>query len=170
MTELITERLILRAPQSTDLDALYALTESVEMRRYLGGDPPSRVDSFNRLLRNAGSWSLYGYGTFMCVDRESGALIGNCGIFHSHRGLGKDFDDHPEAGWIIAQNQWGKGYAREAMTKALDWFDKAHGPHKIVAMIEEGNEASVHLADRLGFTFTRHDTLRGAAMRLHHRG
>ena len=53
----------LRQPRADDLPALYALTEPAEMREFLGPTPPSHADSFARLLRNAGCWSLYGYGT-----------------------------------------------------------------------------------------------------------
>ena len=150
MTELTTARLTLRPPRICDFDDLYALTATSDMRRFLGADEPSRADSFTRLLRNAGSWSLYGYGSFMVFERAEGVFIGTCGMFHSHRGLGMDFDNHAEAGWIIAQDQWGKGYAVEAMVAALTWFDRVHG-NRVVAMIETGNIASENVAAKLGF-------------------
>lgn len=169
MSEIITERLILRIPQASDLDALYALTSDDETRRYLGVATPSLPFSFARLLQNAGSWSLHGYGSFIVVEKASGLMIGNCGVFQSYRGLGDDFDDMPEAGWIIARNHWGLRYAREAMDAALSWFDKMHGPHPIVAMIQTGNSASVSLAKSLGFTFTRTAMLEQSEMQLFQR-
>ena len=169
MTQIITERLILRRPQASDLDALYALIEDAETRRFLGSAEPSRAREFTRMLQKAGSWSLYGYGTFIVIAKASGLMIGTCGVFHSYRGLGDDFDDMPEAGWIIARNHWGLGYAREAMDAALHWFDAEHGPQTIVAMIQTGNSASVSLAKSLGFTFTRTALLEQSEMRLFHR-
>ena len=168
MTCLTTERLTLRPPKADDFDALYTLTESPEMRRFLGADEPTRADSFARMLRNAGSWSLYGYGSFIVHERASGAFVGNCGIFHSYRGLRDDFDNRAEAGWIIAREHWGKGYAIEAMTAALDWFDRAHGS-AIVAMIEAGNTASEKVAATFGFSLMRTATLCGASMMLYQR-
>ena len=168
MTRLTTERLTLRPPEAGDFGALYTLTESPEMRRFLGADEPTRADSFARMLRNAGSWSLYGYGSFIVHEHASGALVGNCGIFHSYRGLGDDFDNRAEAGWIIAQGHWGKGYAIEAMAAALDWFDRAHGTD-VVAMIETGNVASEKVATKLGFSLVRTATLSGASMTLYAR-
>jgi RimJ/RimL family protein N-acetyltransferase len=170
VTELTTARLHLRPPTIADLDALYRLTESPTMRRYLGADVPSRADSHARMLRNIGSWHAYGYGSHIVIDRATDTIIGNCGIFHSYRGLGEDFDDRAEAGWIIAEDQWGKGYAREATSAALDWFDAAHGPREIVAMIEVGNAASERLAGELRFAFTRAAELGRAPMRLYRRG
>jgi RimJ/RimL family protein N-acetyltransferase len=168
VTLLTTERLTLRPPEAGDFDALYALTETPEMRQFLGGDEPTRADSFARMLRNAGSWSLYGYGSFIVHERVSGAFVGNCGVFHSYRGLGDDFDNRAEAGWIIAQDHWGKGYAIEAMAAALDWFDGAHGS-EVVAMIETGNAASKKVAAKLGFSLMRLATLSGASMMLYER-
>jgi RimJ/RimL family protein N-acetyltransferase len=78
-------------------------------------------------------------------------LIGNCGIFHTFRGLGDDFDDHPEAGWIVAAEHVGQGLGNEAMQAVLAWFDREHGQKRVVCMIAVGNEPSLKLAARLGF-------------------
>jgi RimJ/RimL family protein N-acetyltransferase len=169
VSEIVTPRLTLRRPHADDLEALFALTNDPEMHRFLGKNAPSRAVSFPRLLQNAGSWSLYGYGSYIVIDRATGAMIGNCGVFRSYRGLGEDFDNMPEAGWIIARDHWGKGLAREAMNAALASFDHIHGRQKIVAMIESGNDASETIAAALGFTFIRTAPLDGATMRLFNR-
>lgn len=150
LPKLTTGRLELWPPAAADLDQLYALTEDEETRRFLGGLTPDRGDSFARLLRNGGSWSLYGYGTFLVRLRGEPAVIGNCGVFRSWRGL-PGLDDVPEAGWIIHRAHWGKGIAGEAMKAALDWFDATHGKQRVGCMIEEGNTASQRLAAVLGF-------------------
>jgi RimJ/RimL family protein N-acetyltransferase len=152
---LVTERLELWRPRIADRPLLETMMEPAAVRQYLGAMEPSTPDVFTRLLRNAGSWSLYGYGTFMVRERGGEAIIGNCGVFHSWRGLGEDFDDKPEAGWILAESHFGKGIAREAMTAALSWFDHEHGPREVVCMIEPANGPSIALAERLGFKPTR---------------
>lgn len=150
---LTTARLELWQPQVGDLSDLYDLTLAEETRRFLGGFVPSEVDSFARLLRNAGSWSLLGYGTFMVRRKGEQRIIANCGVFRSHRGFGAEYglDNVPEAGWIVHQDCWGQGLAREAMEAALAWFDARHGRQRIACMIEEGHDASVVLASKLGF-------------------
>lgn len=151
---LVTERLALWRPQADDRPLIQALLAPPAVRQHLG---PKDDDAglFARLLRNAGSWELYGYGTFVVRERGSSAVVGSCGIFHSWRGLGDDFDDKPEAGWIIAESHFGKGVAREAMDAALAWFDREHGPREIVCMISPENAPSIRLAERLGFSATR---------------
>ncbi len=102
------------------------------------------------MQRNAGSWALFGYGNFIVRERETGAIVGVCGVFHSWRDL-DGFDDVPEAGWIFAEPVWGRGYATEAGRAALAWFDRVHGPCRIACMIEPDNHASLTVAARLGF-------------------
>ena len=151
-----TERLELWRPAAADLESLYALTLDEETRRFLGGRPASMQDSFERLLRNGGSWALHGYGTFMVRMRGEAPVIANCGLFRSWRGIA-GLDDVVEAGWIVHRDHWGRGIAGEAMRAALDWFDQTCGRQRIACMIEAGNAPSERLATALGFVeYGRH--------------
>jgi RimJ/RimL family protein N-acetyltransferase len=156
---LTTDRLELRRPQPGDLPGLVALMAPEALRAHLGPTPPDAEGQFGRLLRNAGSWSLYGYGTFIVRLRGDPRIIGNCGMFHGWRGFGQGLDDVPEAGWIVALDHWRSGIAAEAMEAALGWFDAAHGPRRIACMIEEDNTASHRLARKLGFDAYGRQTL-----------
>jgi len=151
---LVTERLELWVPAQADIWPMHAIVTHPVTGRFLGSSS-APADHFLRFSRNAGSWLLYGYGSFMVRERGCTELIGNCGVFHSFRGLGEDFDDTPEAGWILHSDHTGKGLAHEAMAAALAWFEREHGHRRIVAMIAPGNAASIGLAGRLGFTFLR---------------
>ena len=148
---LTSERLEYWLPRAEDLADQVALLAPDAMRRYLGPALPTHQDQFERLMRNAGRWQLYGYGTATLRLRGQDRIIGNCGVFHSWRGFGKGLDDVPEAGWIIHNDHWGKGIAQEAMHAALAWFDATHGPRRVAAMIEAGNTASERVASALGF-------------------
>ncbi len=153
--EFETDRLRMRRPMAGDEVLIHALTEPPAMRTYLALAEPSMTDSFNRLLRNAGSWMLFGYGIAMVEEKETGAFVGTCGIFRTARGHGADFDFLPEAGWIIAQDHWGKGYATEAMEGTIDWFERTIGKQSLGCMIEFGNIASDKVARKLGFKILR---------------
>lgn len=153
-----TDRLELWLPSRRDIGPMMAIVAHPETARYLGREATT-ADHFARFSRNAGSWLLYGYGSFILRERDSGALIGNAGVFHSWRGLGGDFDDSPEAGWILGVHWVGRGFAHEAMTAALSWFESEHGRQRIVCLIAPGNAPSIRLSKRLGFA-----PLRDAAM------
>ena len=158
LPHLTTPRLDLRPPVASDLQGLAAVMADDDVRRFLGNRPVTLADEFARVVRNAGSWALYGYGTFMIRHAGSTAIIGVCGVFHSWRGFGRGLDDTPEAGWILARAEWGKGLASEAVGAALAWFDGAHGPRRIACMIDPGNAASLALAARHNFVrYGEHD-------------
>jgi RimJ/RimL family protein N-acetyltransferase len=152
LPRLESDRLILSAPRRDDYIRLRDLVADPQVQRFLG--PPAEnptADMFSRTLRGAGSWQLYGYGMFHLWEKASGAFVGQAGVFHTLRGFGKGLDDVAEAGWMLAHEHWGKGYAFEAMSAALSWFDKTHEQDRVACMIEPANTASIRLADRLGF-------------------
>ena len=168
---LMTERLELWRPRASDRADLLTMMTPAAVREFLGPAEASESDVFARLLRNAGSWALYGYGTFMVRELDGdGTIVGNCGVFRSFRGFGQGMDDVPEAGWILAERAWGKGYALEATQAALAWFDREHGPQRIACMIEEGHGASMAIAAKLGFVeYVRHRPDEGRTLVLYER-
>lgn len=147
---LTTARLLLRPAVPDDVDAIYALTAAPEAHRFLG-IAPSIDDTYMRFLRGVGCWALYGFGPFSAFDRASGALVANVGHFMARRGLGADFDLHPEALWVVAPERWGEGLALEAAKAAQDWLDAAIAPARMVCIISPGNAASIKVAERLGY-------------------
>lgn len=166
---IITERLTLHQPEIADVWVMMDIVSHPQTSRFLGR-ANSPADHFTRFQRNAGSWFLHGYGSFIVRLKGSDEPIGNCGVFHSFRGLGEDFDNQPEAGWIVRHDQAGRGIAAEALTAALQWFEATHGARRIVAMIAPENEPSQRLAAKLGFTPMRDTALPdGEAVRLFER-
>lgn len=162
MTVLTVGDFEMRVPVVADLDDNCTMLAPDIVRRYLGSAPLSRPDLYARILRTIGSWSAYGYGTFMIWHRDSGELAGTGGIFPTHRGLGEDFDLMPEAGWILGEPYWGQGLATLWMTAVHDWFDATHGRQRTVAMIEDGHGASVRVAEKLGYAEYRTAKMAGS--------
>ncbi|MCJ2182848.1 GNAT family N-acetyltransferase [Novosphingobium sp. 1949] len=169
MTPFLTsERFELWRPQASDLPDLVRLLEHPEMTRFLGPASADAKSQFDRLMRNAGSWMLHGYGIFYLREHGGAEILASCGVFHSWRGFGKGMDDTAEAGWIVRQDWWGKGVAREAVGTALAWFDATHAPRPVRCMIEEGNTASERVAAALGFVrYDSHTEEDGARTVLH---
>jgi RimJ/RimL family protein N-acetyltransferase len=161
---LLTDRFELWRPAATDLPDLCRLLENEATRRYLGPADSSSKAQFERLMRNAGSWALHGYGTFAVRKKGEPDIIATGGVFHSWRGFGPDLgmDDIAEAGWIVRADWCGQAVASEMMAAALAWFDEAYGPRRVACMIEAGNSASERLAARLGFVrYATHETKDG---------
>lgn len=146
-----TENLHLRRPVLEDLDAIHAMRSDPDVVRHLGGRPLNREEAWHRLTRIAGHWVLRGYGMFMIVEKASGHVVGEAGLFDGCRGLPPAFDTAPEAGWILAAAAHGKGYASEAAIAAHRWFAAVHGEQRSVCIIAPENLASLRVAQKLGY-------------------
>ena len=147
---IVTERLELWRPCYADLRPVFEVVSHPQTGTFLG-PAVEWVDHYNRFHRNAGGWALHGYGNFVVRPRGRAEVIGSLGVFHSNRGLGEDFDMMPEAGWILAHDQVGKGLAGEAMTAVFAWFEREHGPQRIVCMVAPENAPSIRVAEKFGF-------------------
>lgn len=146
-----TPRLLLRPHRLADYDAIYGLRSDADSMRFIGGKGLTREESWQRLQRAAGQWALLGYGFFVITDKATGAVIGEGGLMRAERGLGADFDPYPEAGWLLAPQARGHGYALEAMTAVHDWFAARHGGTRSVCIINPANAPSLRLAQKLGY-------------------
>ncbi len=145
-----TARLILRAFEAADLDAFARIWADPVVTARVGVPPRDRAESWHALLKIAGGWQLLGYGQWAVRDRETGVLWGQTGFFMAMRGHGPAFDDHPEAGWVLAREAMGRGLGREAAEAAHAWFDARVGG-RTVCQIDARNAASQALAARLGY-------------------
>jgi RimJ/RimL family protein N-acetyltransferase len=149
--EIRSERLRLRPHRRDDADQLLQLWQDPVVMRHFGGQPTLPEDSWNRLLRYVGHWSVNGYGLWAVEEIESGRFIGDVGLFEGRRGLSERFDGAPEAGWVLLPVGHGKGYAREAMNAALGWGQSEHGWPRTVCMIDPENAPSFKTAEALGY-------------------
>ncbi|KQT47473.1 acetyltransferase [Aureimonas sp. Leaf454] len=146
-----TPRLLLRPYALDDFEAYAALVVDPAVTRLFGGQPMSREDAWNRLLRYAGHWALLGYGMFAIFERGSGRHVGETGLLDFGRGLGDGFDPYPEAAWLLGGASHGRGYATEAAEAVHAWFAGIHGAGRTVCIIERGNDSSLKVADKLGY-------------------
>jgi RimJ/RimL family protein N-acetyltransferase len=146
-----TPRLILRPHRLEDYEACHFLHRDPEAVRLIYQQPLTREESWHRLLRYVGHWTLLGYGLLLVVERLSDRVVGEVGLADFHRGLGPDFDDWPEFAWMIASDVHGQGYATEAAQAMLDWAQESFAPERTVCMIDPDNAASLRVAAKLGF-------------------
>ena len=146
-----TERLALRAHRADDFDACARLWADREVVRHIGGTPSTRDQSWLRLLRYPGLWSLLGYGYWAIVDKASGAYVGEAGLADFKRAMSPAIEGLPEVGWIIAPKYAGRGVATEAVRAILAWADAALDAPQTVCIIDPSNTASIRVARKCGF-------------------
>ncbi|HEY4029580.1 MAG TPA: GNAT family N-acetyltransferase [Caulobacteraceae bacterium] len=147
-----TERLILRRPDESDLDAFTELMADPEVTRFLGG-PASRTVAWRAIATIAGAWAIQGFGMFSVIDRGSGRWIGRAGPWRPEGWPGS------EVGWALTRSAWGQGYATEAARASIEFaFDKL-GWDEVIHMIDPLNAPSQAVARRVGSRSLRHGRL-----------
>jgi RimJ/RimL family protein N-acetyltransferase len=140
-----TPRTRLRAWQPVDRHAFAAMNADPEVMHDLGG-PLSRVASDAKFDRYAKAFDRLGFCRWAIEDRD-GSFVGYAGVMPAP-------DDHPlgahfEIGWRLVRNAWGKGYATEAASAALDdVFDRV-GLKEVLAYTAPDNFRSQRVMQRL---------------------
>jgi RimJ/RimL family protein N-acetyltransferase len=146
-----TDRLILRPLVVTDLDDVVELHAAPEVVRTMGAY--ERSAALTRLERNELEWAERGHGLVAIVERASGRFLGRSGLKYWPQ-----FDE-TEVGWVLRPDVWGHGFATEAGRACLEWgFRDLEVPY-LTAMIVADNHRSIHVAERLGMTPLRADSL-----------
>jgi RimJ/RimL family protein N-acetyltransferase len=160
-----TGRLTLRPHQPSDFAACCALWSDPDVVRHIGGAVQEPQTVWFRILRYAGMWSLLGYGMWVIEERGTGRFLGEAGLLSACRGLA-ELEGVPEAGWVLGPDAWGRGIASEAVGAVLGWADAHVAAPSVRCIIEDGNDASVRVAEKLGFLRFGETWLHGAPIGL----
>ena len=101
---------------------------------------PEEMDAW--VARNLGHQSVHGYGLFTVVLKDTGAVIGDCGL--------EQMDIGAELGYDLRSEHWNQGLATEAATAVRDYAFETLGIRRLVSLIRVGNEASRRVAEKVG--------------------
>ena len=147
---LTTERLILRPIGLDDWEAYAAAWADPRMTEFIGGGPRDRTTSWSKFIMAAGLWPVCGFGYWSFIERSTGRFVGNGGLSRFERGIA-GLEGVPEVGWAIVPDSWGEGYATEAVAAALGWADAELQAPETRCIIDPVNNASVRVAEKVGF-------------------
>lgn len=144
MDSLTTPSLDLRPFGETDADAMHRIYSDPIVMRYVATGPATDRGATERLLRDyAVHQRAHGYSFWGVVERSSGALIGDAGLYRTPAG-------EVELGYTLGEPWWGRGYATEA---AEAWLDAAFwtlGIAEVIALAEPANGASLRVLEKVG--------------------
>lgn len=140
-----TARLILRPTRREDFEGWAMLMGSQENSRHIGGPQP-RATAWRGFLSMAGAWAMQGFAMFSVIEKDSGRWIGRLGPWQPEGWPGT------EIAWGILRDAWGKGYATEGATAAIDWAFDTLGWAEVIHTIAPDNTASQAVARKLGST------------------
>lgn len=141
-----TARLILRAVEQADLDAIAAMYAVADFARFitLEKQPQKRDYAWRMMATFRGHWIFRGYGFWALEEKASGRCIGWCGPW------APEGWPAPEIGWAVAPDLWGRGYATEAARFSLDYVRNTLKWKRVIHVINPANVRSIAVAEKLG--------------------
>jgi RimJ/RimL family protein N-acetyltransferase len=147
-----TARLILRPIALEDFEPWAAFAADEVAARFLGG-AQIRSSAWRSFMAFAGAWSMVGFSMFSVIEKSSGRWAGRLGPWQPADWPGT------EVGWGLAREFWGRGYATEGASAAIDWAFDELGWTEVIHCIDPENVASQSVARRLGSTIFRRQNL-----------
>ncbi len=148
MQVLQTQRLALREMEPGDAAFVVELLTDPSFLANIGDRGVRDTDSAQGYIeRWRASYARDGYGLWLVELRDSGELIGMCGIVR------RDTLPAPDIGYALLPRHWSKGYAVEACSAVRDHAMHTLGLPQLLAIVAPGNTASVKVLDRIGLRF-----------------
>lgn len=147
-----TERLILRHFHIFDAEALQAIFGDAEVMYF--GDGVQTVEWIRNWLQKclANYYQNWGFAPWAVVEKSSRQVVGYCGLFYHPEDMGE-----PEIaiGYRLARAVWGHGYATEAVLAVRDYGFNVLCLPRLIATIDPGNIASIHVAEKAGMHYEK---------------
>lgn len=141
MTEIRTERLILRHARMDDVEPLHAVFSDPVAMCWWSSLPHETIDQTRAWVEAMMAGNAAGAADF--VVEWNGRAIGKAGFWAL-----------PDVGYILHPNAWGQGLAREAVGAAIDHVFAEGLTGTVTADVDPENMASIRLLERLGFRRT----------------
>ncbi|WP_288380385.1 GNAT family N-acetyltransferase [uncultured Massilia sp.] len=144
---LTTDRLTLRPLTRSDADDLYAVFSDPAVMRYWSAEPWTSVASAEKAISQAlDAYRDASEVRFGVELAQSGILVGTVNLHHF---FGQN--RRCELGYALGSAWWGKAYATEALSAALDYGFHELRLNRVEADIDPRNAASAAVLERLGF-------------------
>jgi RimJ/RimL family protein N-acetyltransferase len=148
-----TPRLIVRELDRGDLDRLAAIYADPDVMRFIGeGGPLGRERAAAAIERERANLAERGYGEGATILRETGELIGVCGLI-----VWPDIDGVPELeiAYLLDAPWWGMGFATEVASAIRDFALDELGRERLVSCIYPENAASIRVAEKIGMIYEK---------------
>jgi ribosomal-protein-alanine N-acetyltransferase len=156
--EMTTERLKLAPLLQADSEALYAIFSDPKVIAHYDVERFTEVEQASRLVDYFDARFADDSGIRWAIrDPQSNQLLGTCGFTNWN-----PYDHSAVLGYELAADQWGKGYAQEAVSAIVEYIfsEQFHFyVHRIEALVLPQNLPSQKLLRKL--SFVKEGTLRG---------
>lgn len=141
-----TERCYVRESCEEDVEAFYTIYKAPEVTRYTEALFEHAISERTYIREYIEKiYAYFEFGVWTVILKENEEIIGRAGI-----SVREGFD-MPELGYVFGLPWQGKGLAKEVCEGILKYARDELEITQLQVLIREGNEASVRLAERLGF-------------------
>ena len=154
-TVLTTQRTILREMSLDDFKEIALILQDEEtMTAYEHAFSDEEVKEW--IIRQMKRYEAYGFGLWAMIEKESGKLIGQCGLTMQETPYG----DKLEIGYLLNRAYWHKGFAAECAAACKEYAFQVLKAEEVTSIIRDNNLASQKVALRNGMeptkTFVKH--------------
>nr|WP_277072713.1 GNAT family N-acetyltransferase [Segatella oulorum] len=148
-TTLQTERLILRAWQESDAEALYKYAKNPNIGPIAGWPPHTSVEDSREIIKTV----LSAPETYVVVLKETGETVGSVGIMTEKSEIhsAQIADNECEIGYWIGEPYWGQGLIPEAVNELLRHAFENLRKTTVWCGYYDGNKKSKRAQEKCGF-------------------
>lgn len=140
-----TERLLIRFFCEDDFISLYKIMNNPEVM-YAWEHSFDENQTKEWLKHQFNRYKNDGYGYFAVILKETGILIGQCGLIKTNL----NGNEVVEIGYIFDNSVWNNGYCREATKACIEFAFNHLNIEKLYATIRPNNFSSIKVAEKLG--------------------
>jgi [ribosomal protein S5]-alanine N-acetyltransferase len=142
---LLTERLVLRPHEESDVEFMVVLNADPEVNRFTPDGPLEVEAAMKIVLSLQRQFRERRMGRFVVLLKESGEPLGWCGLKPTA------VEQRADLGYRFAQRWWGQGFATEAARACVRYGFDELSLERLTAEADVGNVRSVRVLEKLGF-------------------
>jgi len=148
MSNIETNRLRLRLWKEEDFELFAKYFSDEANAKYVGGQKDNN-EAWRYLALLIGHWQLRGFGYWAVDEISTGNFVGCVGLW---RPAGWP---EVELGYWLLNDYQGKGYAREAALKSIEYARDVLAIDSLVSYINPDNVPSIKLAESIGANYEK---------------
>ncbi len=156
MIFLETKRLLFRTHEAQDEADFIGMHTDPEVRRHVGGQAWPAGKARDRFRSQYLDQPTETYGLWATIRKEEGKYIGSCGLRAAQDGKAAHL------GYYIVRPYWHQGFASEAGEAFIDVAFTRLRLMRLLADVDERNEASKHILQKFGFKYVSREEIQGS--------
>jgi len=145
--QILTDRLVLRRPQPGDAEEIFSqYANDAEVTKYMSWPRHNSVKVTEEVVEFwIEQWKGSSGGAYLIADKSTDEILGSTGfeLINNHTG---------STGYVLARDQWGKGYATEASMSMVS-LARDLGIKRFYAYCHHEHVKSARVLEKCGFEF-----------------